>query len=68
MGAGDGVVDQRDRAVRASSLPSTVTPLLSEIDSSARMLPAKVELVPSVADEPTCQNTLHDWAPLISCT
>src|ERR1044072_1693434 len=52
-------------ALRANSLPSTVTPLFSSIDSSARMFPAKAESVPSVADEPTCQKRWHGWAPLI---
>ena len=32
------------------------------------MLPAKTEPVPSVAELPTCQKTLHSWAPLISVT
>ena len=32
------------------------------------MLPTKVEPVNSVAELPTCQNTLHSWAPLISDT
>ena len=32
------------------------------------MLPANTEPVPSVAELPTCQNTLHSWAPLISDT
>src|ERR1044072_875629 len=53
------------QALRANSLPSTVTPLFSSIDSSARMFPAKAESVPSVADEPTCQKRWHGWAPLI---
>jgi hypothetical protein len=45
-----------------------VTASLTEIDCNARMLPAKVEPVSSVADEPTCQNTLHGWPPLITRT
>ena len=32
------------------------------------MFPTKTLLAPRTADEPTCQKTLHDWAPLISCT
>ena len=31
-------------------------------------LPAKVEVVPSVAELPIDQNTLHAWAPLIRRT
>ena len=32
------------------------------------MLPRNTEPVPSVAELPTCQKTLHSWAPLISVT
>ena len=32
------------------------------------MLPRKTEPLPSVAELPTCQNTLHSCAPLISVT
>ena len=32
------------------------------------MLPTNVVLVPSVAELPTLQNTLHDWPPLIITT
>ena len=46
----------------------TETPLLTEIDCRARMLPAKAELVPRVAEEPTFQKTLQGWAPLIRLT
>ena len=35
---------------------------------SARIVPRNVEPVPSVAELPTCQNTLQDWAPLIRLT
>ncbi len=31
-------------------------------------MPTKVVSVPSVAELPTCQNTLQAWAPLISAT
>src|ERR1700733_13810054 len=41
--------------LRASARPSTVTPLFIEIEVRARMLPAKVDVVPSVAELPTCQ-------------
>jgi hypothetical protein len=53
---------------RARALPWTVTPVVTVIDVSARMFPAKSEPVPSVAELPTCQKTLHSWAPLISVT
>ncbi len=32
------------------------------------MVPTKVEPVPRVAELPTCQKTLHELAPLMSCT
>ena len=41
--------------LRASTRPCTVTALFTEIEVRARMLPAKVEAVPSVAELPTCQ-------------
>ena len=45
--------------LRASIRPRTVVPVVTEMLVRARTLPRKVELVPSVADEPTCQKTLH---------
>jgi hypothetical protein len=41
--------------LRAKSLPSTFTPLFTEIDVRARMLPLNAVVVPSVAELPTCQ-------------
>jgi len=38
------------------------------MEESARMLPLKVELVPSVAELPTCQKTLLAWAPPVRTT
>ena len=52
--------------LRASARPWTVTPVVTVIDVNARMLPTNTEPVPSVAELPTCQKTLHAWAPLIS--
>ncbi len=54
--------------LRASARPYTVTPSFIEIDVSARMEPTKVEPVPSVAELPTCQKTLHGCAPLTRFT
>ena len=54
--------------LRARSLPFTLAPSFTEIDVSARMLPWNAVLVPSVAELPTCQKTLHAWAPLTSRT
>ncbi len=53
---------------RASARPWTVTALPMVMEVSAKMLPRKTEPPPSVAELPTCQNTLHSWAPLISDT
>jgi hypothetical protein len=51
--------------LRASTRPATVSPVVTEIDVSARTVPMKEEWVPRVAELPTCQNTLQAWAPLI---
>ena len=40
---------------RASAWPCTVTPLFTEIDDRAMMVPTNTEPVPSVAELPTCQ-------------
>jgi hypothetical protein len=48
--------------LRASARPAMVSPVSTEIDVRARMLPAKSVLVPRVAELPTCQNTLQAWA------
>ena len=53
---------------RARARPWTVTPLFTDIEVRARMLPRKTELLPRVAELPTCQNTLHSSAPLIRFT
>ncbi|KOV34936.1 hypothetical protein ADK60_10835 [Streptomyces sp. XY431] len=45
-----------------------VAPVVTVIDVRARMLPTKVELVPSVAELPICQKTLQGAAPLIRFT
>jgi hypothetical protein len=54
--------------LRASTRPFTVVPVCTEIEVNAMMVPTKVVLVPSVAELPTCQNTLHGEAPLIRAT
>src|SRR5512132_1306228 len=46
-------------AFRANARPSTVTPVCTWMEVNARMLPVKVEFVPSVAELPTCQKTLQ---------
>jgi hypothetical protein len=45
-----------------------LAPVVTEIDWRARMLPSKVEFVPSVAELPTCQKTLQAWAPPVRAT
>jgi len=47
---------------RASALPFKVAPVVNVMSVSARMLPLNVELVPSVAELPTCQKMLCDEA------
>lgn len=54
--------------LRASTRPDTVVPVCTEIDVNAMIVPTKVVLVPSVAELPTCQNTLHGEAPLMRAT
>lgn len=54
--------------LRASARPSMVVPVATVIEVRARMLPTKVELVPSVAELPTCQKTLQAWAPPMRLT
>src|SRR5579864_129234 len=53
---------------RASALPSRSTPVVIVIEVSARMFPLKTELVPKVAELPTCQKTLQALAPLVRTT
>jgi hypothetical protein len=45
--------------LRASARPSTVDPVVTEMDVNARIVPTKVVSVPRVAELPTCQYTLH---------
>jgi hypothetical protein len=45
--------------LRANALPDILVPVLSVMLVSARIFPTKVEFVPSVAELPTCQESLH---------
>jgi hypothetical protein len=54
--------------LRASARPTMVSPVSTEMDVRARMVPVKAEFVPRVAELPTCQNTLQAWAPLVRMT
>src|SRR4029078_8497807 len=52
--------------LRASARPTRLAPVVMVMLVSARMLPTSEVEVPTVADEPTCQNTLHgDPLPLM---
>ena len=52
----------------ANSRPSTVASVVAVMSVSAKRFPRKTELVPRVAELPTCQKTLHACVPLISAT
>ncbi len=54
--------------VRAKTRPLTLTPVVSVSLARASRLPWNIVPVPSVAELPTCQNTLHAEAPLIRTT
>jgi hypothetical protein len=52
----------------ASARPVSDAPETSVIDCDARIVPAKAVPEPMVANDPTCQNTLHAWAPFSNTT
>ncbi|MEZ0011994.1 hypothetical protein ABH918_004046 [Kitasatospora sp. GAS206B] len=54
--------------LRARARPSITVPVCAAMEVRARMLPLKKELVPMVAELPTCQNTLQACAPLMRLT
>ena len=54
-----GLVSKVTAPLRANTLPSTEAPVFTVTDAEAKIVPAKLEFVPSVADEPTCQKILH---------
>src|SRR5438874_9213872 len=53
---------------RANSRPSTAAPVVTVMDVKARMFPLKTEVVPRVAELPTCQKTLAALAPPLRIT
>ena len=53
---------------RASARPVMVALVSRVIDVVAMIVPAKLVVVPSVAELPTCQNTLQAWAPFSRAT
>ena len=54
--------------VCTNTRPWTVAPVSNPADADTMMLPTNVVVVLSVAELPTCQNTLHAWAPFIKLT
>lgn len=54
--------------VCASSLPWIVAAVVAAMLAEAMMVPTKCVPVPNVAEEPTCQKTLHACAPPASRT
>jgi hypothetical protein len=52
----------------ARTRPRIVTLVVTVMLWLARTVPTKLESLPSVAELPTCQYTLHAWAPLIKVT
>ena len=63
-----GLLSMVTAPVRANARPSSVAPVVIVIEAKARMLPLKTELVPSVAELPTCQKTLAALAPPVRMT
>ena len=54
--------------VLANPLPSSVAPVLKVIDCMAITVPLKTEVVPKVAELPTCQKILEANAPPLRIT
>jgi hypothetical protein len=52
----------------ANRRPSTVAAVVAVMSVRANRFPRNTELVPRVAELPTCQNTLHACVPLINAT
>ena len=60
-----GLLSNVTAPVRANALPFSTAPVVLVMDASAMMVPWNMVLVPSVAELPTCQNTLWELAPLM---
>jgi hypothetical protein len=52
----------------AKTRPRIVTLVVTVMLWFARIVPTNSESLPSVAELPTCQNTLHAWAPFVRTT
>jgi hypothetical protein len=74
VGAGGGAHAENDTwlvsmvtaPLRARTLPATVVSVSRLMLVKARIFPTNVVLVPSVAELPTCQKSLHTCPPLMS--
>ena len=62
------VVSKVTAPFRANSRPSNAAPFRSVMEVRARMFPLKTEVVPRVAELPTCQKTLAALAPPLRIT
>ena len=51
--------------LRARARPSMVVPVFRVMEARAMMVPSNAELVPRVAELPTCQKMLQGSAPLM---
>ena len=54
--------------VLAINDPWIVAPVVAVTEMRASICPTKVEFVPKVAEEVTCQKTLQACAPFVNCT
>jgi len=54
--------------VLANPLPSRVAPVLKVMDCIAKTVPLKTEVVPKIAELPTCQKMLDANAPPLRIT
>ena len=54
--------------VLANTLPLMVAPVFNVMDCMAKTVPLKTEVVPNVAELPTCQKILEDNAPPLRIT
>ena len=55
-------------ATRAKARPSSVAPVASVMDWSAMIVPLNTEVVPKVAELPTCQKMFEALAPPLRMT
>src|SRR5688572_20948347 len=54
--------------LRARARPSSVAPVLKVIDCNAMIVPLNTDVVPNVAELPTCQKIFDAWAPFVRMT